>query len=146
MSSIEARLDALESREAIKELRARYAWYATRGDAAGVASLFTEDCVFDGPNGPGKRGVVHGRKALEDFLAPSIGTPGVVLPLIHNHLTEVDGDTATGSCVMETPGAPGFGHLVCQYLEDLKRIDGKWYFARRRMYLFVPTREDQPVG
>ena len=77
---------------------------------------------------------------------PSSIAMGVVLPLIHNHLTEVDGDTATGSCVMETPAAPGFGQLVCQYLEDLKRVDGKWYFARRTMYLFIPYREEQPSG
>ena len=145
MSDIEKRLDALESRDAIKELRSRYAWFAMRGDAAGVASLFTGDCVFDGPDGPGHRTVINGRKNLEDFLAPRIGNVGAVLPLIHNHLTQVDADTGTGSCVMETPMAPGFGHLVCEYIEKLKRVDGKWYFAERKMYLYIPTREEQPT-
>jgi hypothetical protein len=145
MSDLEKRLHALEVRAAVEELRARYAWCAMRGDAAGVAGTFTEDCTFDGPAGPGKRTIIRGRKNLEEFLTPSIGKVGAVLPLIHNHMTEVTGpDTARGSCVMETPMAPGFGHLVCQYLEDLERVDGKWLFKVRRMYLFVPAREDMP--
>jgi hypothetical protein len=111
-TDLEARIDALESRAAIDELRSRYAWHAMRGDAAGVASLFTEDCVFDGPAGPG--------------------------------IIEVNGDRATGSCVMETPMAPDFGHLVGDYVEEFARIDGKWYFAVRRMYLRVPYREEYP--
>jgi len=145
MSDIEKRLHALEARAAIEELRNTYAWCAMRGDAAGVAGTFTEDCTFDGPAGPGKRTVIHGRKKLEEFLAPQIGKVGAVLPLIHNHLTEVTGpNTAKGSCVMETPMAPGFGHLVCQYLEDLEKVNGKWLFKVRKMYLFLPTREEMP--
>ncbi len=145
MTDIEKRLFNLEARAAIEELRNTYAWCAMRGDAAGVAGTFTEDCTFDGPAGPGKRTVIHGRKNLEDFLAPQIGKVGAVLPLIHNHLTEVTGpDTAKGSCVMETPMAPGFGHLVCQYLEDLALVNGKWLFKVRKMYLFLPTREEMP--
>ena len=145
MPTIEERLTNLEAREECKELRSRYAAFALRGDARGVASLFTEDCVFDGPSGPGKRAVIKGRKNLEDFLTPSIGTPGVVLPLIHNHITDITGDTGTGSCVMETPSAPNFGHLVCQYIEKFERVNGKWYFAERKMYLYIPTREPQPT-
>ena len=144
MTDLEKRLDALESREAIKELRSRYALCAMRGDAVGVAGTFTEDCVFDGPAGPGKRTVIHGRAGLEKFLAPQIGKVGAVLPLIHNHITVVDGDSGTGSCVMETPMAPGFVHLVCQYIEKLKRVNGQWLFAERKMYLFLPTHEPQP--
>jgi hypothetical protein len=36
MSTLDDRIDALESRAAMEELRSRYASYATRGDAAGV--------------------------------------------------------------------------------------------------------------
>jgi ketosteroid isomerase-like protein len=143
-TDLEARIDALESRAAIDELRSRYAWHAMRGDAAGVASLFTEDCVFDGPAGPGNRTVINGRAAFAAFLAPSIGKIGAVLPLIHNGIIDVKGDHATGSCVMETPMAPDFGHLVGDYVEEFARIDGKWYFAVRRMYLRVPYREEYP--
>jgi hypothetical protein len=146
MPSLEERIAALEARAACDELRSRYAWYAIRGDAKGVASLFTENCIFDGPAGPNKRAVINGRKALEEFLHPSIGTPGVVLPLIHNDITEILGpDKARGSCVMETPAAPGFGHLVNQYIEEFERVRGVWYFSVRRMYLFIPYREPQPA-
>jgi hypothetical protein len=143
MSTLDDRIDALESRAAIEELRSRYASYATRGDAAGVAGLFTEDCLFEGPSGPGKRVVIRGRRALQEFLEPAIGKIGAVLPLIHNGITQVRDDRATGSCVMETPMAPGFGHLVCEYLEEFQRVDGTWFFSIRRMYLHVPYREQQ---
>lgn len=143
-TTLEARIEEIEARLAIEELRSRYAHHAMRGNAAGVAGLFTEDCIFDGPSGPGNRAVIHGRHALADFLAPSIGRVGAVLPLIHNGITNVSGDRATGSCVMETPEAPGFGHLICQYLEEFRRVDGRWYFSTRRMYLCVPYREEMP--
>jgi hypothetical protein len=144
--SVSERLDRIESRAEISELRARYARFAVQGDYRGVAGLFTEDCVFDGPNGPGKRAVVRGRDNLAAFLAPSIGRRGSVYPLIHNEIIEIEGDRATGWCMMESPAAPGFGHIVCEYHDAFARIDGRWYFAKRTMYLFLPTHEDRPAA
>ncbi len=43
MPPLEARLQALEDREAIRELIARYGPMADSGDAAGVAALWAED-------------------------------------------------------------------------------------------------------
>jgi uncharacterized protein (TIGR02246 family) len=42
----EGRLQALEDREAIRDLIARYGPLADSGNAAGVAALFTEDGVY----------------------------------------------------------------------------------------------------
>ncbi|TZG27979.1 nuclear transport factor 2 family protein [Sphingomonas montanisoli] len=144
--TITERLDRVESRTEISELRSRYARFAVNGDYRGVAGLFTEDCVFDGPAGPGKRAVVKGRDNLAAFLAPSIGKRGAVYPLIHNEIIEVDGERATGWCMMESPTAPGFGHIVCEYHDKFARIDGRWYFTSRTMYLFLPTYEERPAS
>jgi hypothetical protein len=48
--------------------------------------------------------------------------------------------------MMESPAAPGFGHIVCEYLDEFARRDGRWYFAKRTMYLFLPTYEERPAG
>ncbi|RVT89426.1 nuclear transport factor 2 family protein [Sphingomonas crocodyli] len=147
LATLEERIDAVESRAKISELRSAYARFASSGNAYGVASLFTEDCVFDGPMGAGKgRGIINGNKALGDFLAPQIGKIGAVLPLISNEIIKVDGDTAKGWCLMQTPMAPGFGALVCEYFDECVRIDGKWYFAKRTMFLFQPVYEERPAN
>lgn len=46
MVPLEARLQALEDREAIRELIARYGPLADSGDAQGVAALWAEDGVY----------------------------------------------------------------------------------------------------
>jgi uncharacterized protein (TIGR02246 family) len=46
MAGLEARLQALEDREAIRELIARYGPLADSGDAEGVAALWAEDGVY----------------------------------------------------------------------------------------------------
>lgn len=46
MPALEARLQALEDREAIRDLIARYGLLADSGDAQGVAGLWAEDGVY----------------------------------------------------------------------------------------------------
>jgi len=46
MPALEARLQALEDREAIRDLIARYGPLADSGDAQGVAGLWAEDGVY----------------------------------------------------------------------------------------------------
>ena len=43
MPDLEARLRAVEDRDAIRELTARYCFHAVRGDAEQITALFTDD-------------------------------------------------------------------------------------------------------
>ncbi len=99
--NIEQRLDILESREQIKELRAIYGWHAARGDAQSIANLFTEDGVFECLAGGRKRIRSQGRNAIARFIAAGNTSPAFVLPMIHNDIIVIEGDNAHGSCAME---------------------------------------------
>jgi hypothetical protein len=61
--------------------------------------------------------------------------PNAFLPVIHNHVIELDGDQATGTCVVESPvraGKPtGF---VSRYEDTYRRVNGRWLFAERKVF------------
>jgi uncharacterized protein (TIGR02246 family) len=63
---LERRIQRLEDIEAIKKLKAQYCAYCDDNyNAEGIASLFTEDGVWDGE----PRGVNNGREAIRQFFS-----------------------------------------------------------------------------
>ena len=73
LDRIERRLQALEDAEAIRNLKARYAAFCDHQyDADGIASLFTEDAVWESP----ALGRFEGREAIRNFFK---GAPGSFL-------------------------------------------------------------------
>jgi hypothetical protein len=143
--SLEQRVEELESYNEITELRSKYCWYAVRGDIPPIVELFTEDLEFVSPaDGQGKRNTVHGRKDLLPYFIAGIGQPGLVAPLIVNHVVRIDGDEATGTCAMESPvtplpgGKPGGPPMVYYYYDRFKRVGGRWYFSYRKLSLYRP--------
>jgi len=70
LERIERRLQVLEDAEAIRNLKARYAALCdNQYDADGIASLFTEDAVWESP----ALGRFEGREAIRSFLSGSVG-------------------------------------------------------------------------
>lgn len=141
--SIEQRLNILESREQIKELRARYAWLITRGKIEEVLALFTEDAIFESW-AKDRRHHVQGRAALGALMmAADMRRPCTAVPLIHNDIIEIDGDRATGTCVMQTPVGPNQPDGFTGYYHDvMRREQNGWLFAERRFYLYQPFFEE----
>lgn len=141
MHDIEARLAVLEAKNAISELRSKYCWFTTRGDAAGILSLFTEDGIFQNIRG-GKDGaplVIAGKAALTEYFARA--KPARRVPATLNEVTEVTGDTATGTAVMTNfTDEPFCGH----YIDDFEKIDGVWKFKVRRFYTYWPIYSPAP--
>lgn len=140
--SIEQRLDILESREQIKELRAQYAWHAARGKIKEVVALFTEDAIFESW-AKDQRHFIRGRTELEALMmAADMKRPCTVVPLIHNDIIEIDGDHASGTCVMQTPVGPdGTDGFTGYYHDVMRREQGRWLFSERRFYLYLPFYE-----
>jgi ketosteroid isomerase-like protein len=71
LENLEQRLRVLEDIESIKKLKARYCAHCDNNyDADGIASLFTEEAVWDG----GSFGKHNGREAIRTFFrgAPQI--------------------------------------------------------------------------
>ncbi|MFT4233888.1 MAG: nuclear transport factor 2 family protein [Microbacterium sp.] len=134
------RLDALESRAQISELRAKYAWFATRGDSAAISELFTEGGSFESRLGfdATEGRVLTGRVAIREGLTGK--GKGDVVPLVTNEIVQIDGDRATGTCSVSSPVAPNTPHgFVGHYEEEFLRVQGQWLFARRLYIVYTPS-------
>src|ERR1700760_5141494 len=80
LERIERRLQVLEDAEAIRNLKARYAALCdNQYDADGIASLFTEDAVWESP----AVGRFEGREAIRNFFKSA---PGIFSFAIHYSL------------------------------------------------------------
>ena len=119
MKTLEEKVREIADREEIKELTAKYAHWVALGDGAKVAQLFTDDGAFINEVTGQKRNIdVRGRQQLDEFY-PRLKR-GMALPCIHNHIIEINGDNAKGTCTieMDNPEQPEhhrfrllFGHL-----------------------------------
>ncbi len=153
MSDLEARLSrvedavaALADRAAIVELTGDYCRAVAADDLDRLVDLFTDDGVLETAFPPGSgqdHAVTRGRAALRETYQ---GTAGMgLLPCVHNHIVELDGDRARGFCSVALrlvqAGEPyvGAGH----YEDEYRKEGARWRFARRRLVLrhWVPHRE-----
>jgi hypothetical protein len=129
--TLEQRIRRLEDRAEIIELTARYCRHVTEANKEAIVALYTNDGVFDRSNAEGK--VSRGHTELLATYGNS--GPNAFLPVIHNHVIELDGDEATGTCVVESPvraGKPtGF---VSRYEDKYRRVNGRWRFAERKVF------------
>ncbi len=136
----------LSDLEAIRDLARRYAHCVWQKDAPGCAALFTEDCEMD----PGMGGrVIKGREAMVKVYTPTFER-GDLQPFVHNHVIELDGDSATGTvyldlrATMDGKAMIGSGHYDDRYL----RTPEGWRFVSRKLTLrfFVPLSEGWAKG
>jgi ketosteroid isomerase-like protein len=131
---------ALADRETIRDLASRYAHCVWQKDVEGVVRLFADDGEMD----TGDRPVIKGCAALRDEYQRMITGPQFH-PFVHNHLIELDGDTATGICyldlraTMEGTSMIGSGYYDDRYI----RVGDEWKFQSRKLTLcyFVPLRQ-----
>ena len=145
MSTVEERLQRLEDQEAIRRLKMRYARFCDAGyDPDGIASLFTEDGVWDGTPQMGEAS--HGREEIKRFFAAappimSYARHYIVAPVID---VDTAGETATGSWYLIQPatlqGQPVW--LAGTYDDEYVKQDGQWLFRRVRVLLDFMTPHD----
>jgi len=141
--SIEQRVRELEDRGQIIELTARYCWHIAHGEGEAAANLFTDDGVLDMTDADFKP--VRGREAILKFYRASVREPEVALPFIHNHIIELSGDDARGTCAIEARfSRNGESVTAAGYYEDkYRREGGRWLFAERKLYFHhvVPLKQ-----
>jgi len=132
-------------RAEIENLQARYMFALDWQDPAAYASTFTEDGVLDWAGG-----VVNGRAAIfkevqgmrtnfaKREAADAPKRPARLRHMITNVVLKFDGDHAVGKAYWfeidnnttgRWPVVSGYGH----YDDELRKVDGHWLFARRRI-------------
>ena len=150
---LEAKVQELSDREAIRDLRYRYHEYINDARFDEIGDLFSDD----GEVNFGHLGTAHGRDEIRRFfggLRASAGNGGAadwqprlsrVRQFIHNHMVEVDGDHAHGFAYLEAkPVYKGESYVVAaRYDDDYVRQNGQWKFARMALmpYFMVPLKE-----
>ena len=144
LEDIERRLKALEDVEEIKRLKARYCGYCDDNyDADAIASLFTEDAVWDG----GIRGRADGREEIRNFFVRASQRLPFAIHMVMNPIIEVDGDAAKGTwylfqaCTYAESDQAVWGSA--RYDEEYVRIDGAWMFKNLKLTSFFWTPFDQ---
>lgn len=131
--ALSARLAALEDREAIRDLIARYGPLADRGDCAGAAALWTEDGVYD----VGGHGVHRGRAAIRALLegeAHEALIAGGSAHVLSPPVIELNADRAvanTYSCVFRRTARGFAAHRVAANRWRLVRTETGWRIAER---------------
>ena len=145
MQEILARLDRLESREAIRSLVTAYAIACDEHDMPRLLSLFTEDAQFDAPNGAM---VAHGRDAIEAMFIQTLKIRGPAFHWTHDVTVEIDAndpDRATGLVYSHAETTPnGVVSLAAmKYFDEYRREAGTWHFAKREINFlyYVPATE-----
>ena len=130
--TIEERLQALEDREALIKLKARYVNYndggwqgPTHTDPDAVADLFVEDGIWDGsPDAGYAKGRAEIKALFERFRAVKF-----IVHYVTNPLIEVDGDTATGhwhALVTSTMADDSSLWILGLYKEQYVRTASGW--------------------
>jgi ketosteroid isomerase-like protein len=125
-------IDELHSAEEIRNLLVRYGLYLDQKDFDGYVSLFTDDGVLHAPLGS-----ATGPENIRAMLAGVLGPINAGFHIYANPLIEVDGDNATSmsrfSYVQNIEGQLPELRLVGHYDDVLRRDDGRWRFARRKI-------------
>ncbi len=139
----EATLRELVDREAIRDLACRYAHHVWHRDVAAIAQLFTEDGRMDTPDLP----TLTGRQEITESYK-KIFSDMDLYPFVHNHVVDLDGDTATGTCYLDLRSrADGRDIMAAGYYQDsYERVGGRWLFRHRHLTMvsFFPIRERRP--
>lgn len=136
MTELERRIDRLESESAVARLVHAYAQAVRREEVERIADMFIPAGIFEVRGGHPDRAEFTVRQRFETpaelvaFLLEGKGKPHPV-PLLHNMMIDVDGDTATANSMMAAP-IYGTDHEVFgEYHDSFIRTEGRWLFSRR---------------
>lgn len=127
----EARIEAIESELAIRNLVARYTEAVIRADADAWTATWAKDSVWHLFGTP-----IEGRDAIVSAWKGAMGMFDTVHQYVHSGVVEVDGAAARGRWILTEVGVlAGKGDRVVTvgaYHDDYVRSEAGWVFARRQ--------------
>lgn len=143
MDALEARIDRLESLDAIRQLAAKYSLALDMRDMDAMVNLFEENVRV------GKD--ASGRQALRAYMDGTLRSPFTgTSHHIGGHIIEFDDpDHAHGICYSKNEHETGDEWVIMQmmYADNYVRVDGRWYFARRLpLYWYATDLNKPPIG
>lgn len=146
IAALEARLRAMEDREAIAALIHRYAECIRLCDMGGAHALLVEEAVFElrhidpaHPGDPARDELMHrmvGADAIVSAREEEAGAATMMWPMIHAVQIALDGDTAASVCLSETAIWPSGWQSIGEYRDCLRRTGEGWRFVSRHFRLF----------
>lgn len=129
---------AADHRTEITDLIHRYALHIRSGEASRCPALFTADGAFEvrdhdpfDPAGVTVRSRVTGRDGVAGYVGASASPAMRMVPMIHNVIVELHGDTATASSLMVGRIWPSTREVLGEYADSFRREDGVWLFSER---------------
>lgn len=141
LGDIEKRLQILEDVESIKRLKAKYCHYCDDNyNPDGIASLFTQDGVWDGGEIWGR---YEGTEAIKKYFAAapqsiSFGIHTVLTPFI-----EVEGEKAKGTWYLLMSATMKKGNQAVwgaeRYDDEYVKVDGEWKMKVLKLTTFYWT-------
>ena len=151
LNALEARLDQLESMEAIRNIITAYAIACDEHDMPRLMNLFTEDAAFDAPNGSM---VANGKAAIRDMFINTFRIRGPAYHWTHDTTIQIDPDNpdqATGLVLSHAETTPNgvVSIAAMRYADNYRReADGAWRFSRRviTFLYYVPAAEFSSHG
>ncbi len=146
LERIEWRLQALEDREEIRNLVARYNWVMDDRDLEGIRDLFTEDVKVSSHDGALSS---HGREEVVAMFQGRFEVLGPSLHWAHDHRVWLDPDDHDRACGLLSLHAEmtRFGMAAIsaiRYKDAYRRCgDGRWRFSERLLsfFYFLDPRE-----
>ena len=146
------RIQALEDRESVKELRYEYGRRLDDNEWDGWGDLFTEDAVgtYEG------WGEFEGREALTEFASTTVADAfEYTAHVMHHPSIELDERTGRGQWYVEIHYARSDGTAGWRqgrYFDEYRKVDGEWLFASvahtfyaRQQFDYVQT-DDERFG
>jgi ketosteroid isomerase-like protein len=133
----------IEAKLAIEELIARYNQSLDAGDYATWVDCWTDDAVLDGLGR-----YLEGKARIQAF---ADGYEEAFRSKLHalkhytvNILSVIDGDRATSSSYLQLVNTGSKGVVIRftgRYQDELRREQGRWRFARRKLHQDLPPPE-----
>ena len=137
--SIEERLDRIEAHQQISQLVNRYAFALDARDFDALGQLYIED-LEGGGREQVKLDIARILKAFYRTMHQIVG----------HEINLVDADHATGKVYTRAEHEQGdeWIDMAILYFDDYVRVDGRWYFAKRRdlHHVHVSSLTDRPVA
>ena len=130
-TTIEQRVDRMESLAEIRQLAVRYALALDSRDIATLVTLFPTDVRVGADR--------TGRDALHEWFVESMSKVHVTVHVVANHIVDFESsDRARGIVYcrdeVERPETGEWQVGMLQYHDTYRRVDGEWAFERRKFH------------